>query len=213
MINNFKSKKVFALFCSVLLATSSVPLMPLSASESDSDADLEVFHFPWTLNWEDLENENEDKNKAINNFDTLFDAILDKVSKDNPRFLNECTEICKYAFVNKKLPTFYTAYNTRTKEEYMRFINVYNKYYTREYEGLTYVMILPTFGMINEVELSPETVREYILNVDNWEPVQYDKLATSRSKHYAEGVVESLDEYIKLITPKEEERYFHSDSD
>lgn len=116
--------------------------------------------------------------------------------------LSMMTENTGWALVNKKLPDSYITRDGIKK------IQGFNKYFRVSHNGKTYVMLLPTFMMVSQAGLSTKEVKNLALNPKNWEFVYVDnkKLFTYNSEYRYEGLVNSLDEYIGVITPDESER-------
>lgn len=189
MINHFKSKKVFASFCSALLATSSVSLAPLYAVEPNEIAYRQIEPAP----------------HEPDRLENLFQTLINRMENTSPNSIYGFTENLGWAFVNKALPTSYKCYDREKCKEVNRTINFYNRYYVYTYKGLRFVILLPTYGMIQGTGFDLATVENLILDPDNWEPVLYsrEKLATSLSQYCAEGAVTSLDAYLEAMIPHE----------
>lgn len=85
-------------------------------------------------------------------------------------------------------------------------IESFNKYFRMTISGKPYVMLLPTFMMVKQSNLSIEEVKERILNPENWEFKEVEgPLCTYNSQYRDEGAIQSLDEYISVITPRTSE--------
>lgn len=137
---------------------------------------------------------------ACNNLDQVF---LEKYAycqahKDYSKpDLNMMTEDTGWALVNKELPdSCNVPGGTKT-------IGGYNKYFRVFHQGRTYVMLLPTFGMVSSSGMSIENIKRFALDPTKWEFRYFgaNSLATYNTQYRNEGMVNSLEQYINIITP------------
>ena len=108
------------------------------------------------------------------------------------------TEDTGWALVNKELPDFCDTLEGR------KTIGGYNKYFRVHHNSRIYVMLLPIFGMVSSSGMPIEDVKRVALDPTKWEFKYFgcNNLATYNSQYRDEGLVNSLEQYINIITPR-----------
>ncbi len=132
-------------------------------------------------------------------------AVYENFRKSIGPFFEIMNENNWWAFKNKALPSYSSTYCGKKGQKH---IEEYNKFFRVIVGGRPYVMLLPTFTMVQKSGLSLELIEECILEPKNWNLERvYDieTLHTYNSRSRYEGTIKSLSEYISVITPRTDE--------